>query len=74
MNAVAVVLWIVGIDVLPLEGVPILDEDDEDNDADSTAQADNAPNEQARASELQAVRAERARQEYAFLLKTLTPS
>ena len=70
--------WHVRIDVLPLEGVPILDEVDEDNDADEnagTAQADNAPNEQARASELQADRTERARQdaEYAFLRKALTP-
>ena len=63
------------VDVLPLEGVPILDEedeDDQDNEADENAsatQADAVPNEQARAQEHQANRAEAARQntEYAFL-------
>eukprot|EP01043_Picozoa_sp_COSAG02_P064424 COSAG02_NODE_9417_length_2222_cov_171.999058_1_plen_55_part_10 len=51
--------------MLPLEGVPILDEEDEDNDANdnaSAAQANTVPNEQSRAQELQAARAETARQ------------
>ena len=68
--------WIVVADVLPLEGVPILDEEDEDNDANenaSAAQAGTVPSEQSRARELQAARAETARQnaEYAFLRKRM---
>ena len=69
-------------DVLPLEGVDILDEEDENNDADESVsaahefrhphQADAASNDQARAHRPQATRAEAARQfaEYAACLNT----
>lgn len=74
LSLIPYVCLIVIVDVLPLEGVPILDEEDEadevdedneDNDADegaSATQADAVPNEQARAREHRANGAEASHQ------------